>query len=147
MKRTTPMRRTGFGQRGDGLRRSPIKRSQPKRNWVAARMKLSDEGCCRSCGAATKLEAAHIIGREHDRQPPVGHRWGTDGPWEQPYVVDPTRVIPLCSDCHRADHRGELDTLPLLALSEQIQAVADAGGVELMRLRTLPSENPKRVAV
>lgn len=59
------------------------------------------------------------------------------------YRVDPDRVIPLCgpfpAGCHGAEHRHELDTLPLLSLEEQLQAVADAGGIENARIRTCPS--------
>lgn len=126
-----------------------MKRSQPRRDWSDARAKVAREGCCRACGSTWQLEAAHVVGREHDGKgtfsdydesrgqprPRLGKRW-----------VLPLRIIPLCAGCHRKEHRHELDTLPLLTLDEQLQAVADCGGIEQARVRLAPSQYARRAA-
>ena len=110
----------------------------PRRQWGPAREKLEMEGSCRRCGAVVGLECAHTMGREHDRNEPLFHR-----PWK-PYTVAPERIIPLDSDCHRLQHERKIDILPLLTVEEQLQAVADAGSIELARRALAPSAYPER---
>lgn len=61
-------------QRKAQIKRSPMKRSAPKRSWEDARDKVDEEGPCRVCsipdgsvidGERIHLEAAHTIAREH----------------------------------------------------------------------------------
>lgn len=111
--------------------------SQLRRDWSRARQKVELEGRCRNCGSGANLEAAHVIGRVHDKKPPL--RYADSLGRSSTLLVEYDRVIPLCRDCHVAEHRGELDTLPLLRLDEQLQAVADAGGIEQARVRLCPS--------
>lgn len=111
-----------------------MRKSQPKRIWDDARLKVDTEGACRRCGRGFPLETAHVLGREHDWRYPVRLEEG----WK-PYTVHPDRIIPLCRPCHGAQHRHEFDTLPLLDPPEQLQAVADAGGIEQARVRLAPS--------
>lgn len=114
-----------------------------KRDWSAAESK---RGACRNCGSHFRVELAHIIGREHDRTPPVA--W-VNRDWSVSKVyVHPDRVIPLCHDCHQGPngaHAKRLDLLPLLTLTEQIQAVADAGSISQAYTLLMPSESPKRL--
>jgi hypothetical protein len=132
-----------------------------RRDWSAANAKLEAEGCCcRACGRheselrmrSLRLERAHIVGREHDRTPPVGWDEDRDGRWREPYRVVADRVLPLCgpstdpSTCHGAQHNRRLELLPLLSAAEQVQAVADAGSIELARKRLAPSAYPDRIA-
>lgn len=116
-----------------------------KRDWTAAREKVEAEGRCRVCGGGgisrLVLEAAHIIGREHDNHPSIGgpeHIYG-----KATLPVMPVRIVPLCRHmrgrgCHPAYDAHELDLLPYLTVEEQAQAVLDAGGIELARRRTAP---------
>jgi hypothetical protein len=98
--------------------------SQPHRDWTDARAKVEEEGRCRRCHGGRDLEAAHIIGRQHDK--------------DAGYIVVPIRVAPLCRSCHRKYDDHELDLMPHLTLEEQARAVLDAGGIELARQRTCP---------
>lgn len=109
------------------------------RDWAAARGKVELEGACRACGRGAPLDAAHVIGRTHDYSAPLD----PEG-WE-PGVVVPERVIPLCRLCHDAQHAHRLDLLPLLDLSEQVQAVADAGGISRAYDYLARSDSPRRV--
>src|SRR6185437_16874831 len=111
-------------------RRKPIKRSEPKRDWSLAITKVEEEGCCRICKRTDrKLDASHILGREHD-EPKVG----ADGRPLKELLVHPARIIPACGPyplhCHGAQHRHEVDTLRYLTLEEQLMAVKDAGSIE-----------------
>lgn len=93
-----------------------------RRDWSRARAKVEAEGRCRSCGrgeSAYRLEAAHIVPRS---------RVGIGG-------EDPRNIVPLCPLCHGAQHRGELELLPLLDLSEQSYIVSLVG-IEEARRRT-----------
>lgn len=127
MKRT-PLARKSPLSRGKGK-----KRSQPKRDWRQARKKVDEEGVCRLSrnglqGCAGKLEAAHIVSREHDRilyegRTPV-------------YRVLPIRVCPLCTHHHAMYDRHELSILEVLTVDEQAQAVKDAGGIMAALKRT-----------
>jgi hypothetical protein len=101
-----------------------------RRDWTAARAKVEGEGRCRACREPRlDLEAAHVIGREHDFERPI--RWPSDVAWitRGRVIVAPTRIVPLCPPCHRAQHDDRLTLLGLLDTDEQTQAVADAGGI------------------
>lgn len=106
--------------------------SAPKRLWHLAREKVEFEGCCRLCGQTGDLQAAHVLGREHDRK---------DG--GRVLIVNPDRIVPLGGDfgcdCHGKYDRHEVDLLPALTLAEELQAVRDAGGLELARRRLAPT--------
>jgi hypothetical protein len=124
-----------------------------RRNWAAARHKVELEGKCRNCGTTdVHLEAAHILGRRADRRPPLNWNEDLDGMWGEPFEVSPARIVPLCgpsgesSSCHCRYDEHKLDLLPLLNEDEQLQAVADAAGIELARRRLLPSAYPSKVA-
>lgn len=114
--------------------------SRPDRDWSLATAKLQlVEFQCRACRPGI-AKRAHIVGRVHDYTVPVWSSWPVldDGvkfddypgcvPW-RPGLVWPHRIIPLCADCHRAQHAGQLDILPLLTVREQVQAVADCRGI------------------
>jgi hypothetical protein len=120
------------------------KKPRLRRDWTLARSKCDAEGGCRNCGFP-RVEAAHIIGREHDSKPPL-----RGGVFAHPgYVVNPDRIIPLCRECHQGpqgQHAGRLDLLPLLTLDEQLQAVADAGSITQALAKLSPEHNPRRVA-
>ena len=104
-------------------------KGQPRRDWSAARAKVEAEGVCRVCRRPNP-EAAHVTGRKHDK-PKAGGKT---------LYVKPESVVALCGQHHRAYDAHELDLLPYLTLDEQLQAVADAGGLELARVRLCPSE-------
>lgn len=116
------------------MKRSLIKRSQPRRDWTAAREKVEAEGACRVCGNPN-VEAAHVIGREHDA---IALTPGT--PARVVRLVHPEAVVPLCREHHRAYDAHELDLLPYLTgptgLEEQCRAVKDAGGLVAAYERT-----------
>jgi hypothetical protein len=106
-----------------------------RRDWAAARAKCDDEGRCRiSDECKGHIEAAHVIGREHDRRV---HLPGRREAWW--FEVDADSIVPMCRDHHQAYDDHELDLLPYLTPDEQVRAVADAGGIELARIRTCPS--------
>jgi hypothetical protein len=117
-------------KRSAPIRKKPMRRSQPKRDWTDARAKI-DHAICRLCAEANPyVEAAHVIGRAHDRP----KHEGTQTLW-----VNPDAVIPLCRPHHRAFDAHEIDVLSVLTLEEQLRAVEDAGGIELARIRTAPT--------
>jgi hypothetical protein len=130
-----------------------------KRDWSAALEKKAAEGYrCRVCRRSAsrqhgiRIEMAHIIGREADRLAPLAIDRPVFEIWPEPYLVVPTRVVPLCgpatnpATCHGKAHCGRLDWLPHLTLPEILQAVADASrlyggnGFENARLRLVPIE-------
>lgn len=128
--------------------RKPMKRSQPDRDWADARAKVEEEGCCRICKCSEAsdrpLEAAHVLGREHDEP-----KLGEDGwPLKERYV-DPDRIFPACGPspggCHGEAERKEINVLSVLSLSEQVKAVEDAGGIEAARLRLEPVAHREEV--
>jgi hypothetical protein len=128
-----------MSRRQGGISGIGMKVRRPARDWTVARAKVDGEGVCRACGRGGALEAGHVIGREHDFGPPI--RWPSDVKWitRSRVLVAPARIVPLCGDCHRAQHAHALDLLPLLTVEEQAQAVLDAGGIgaaELALLRT-----------
>lgn len=108
--------------------RKPMRRRQPDRDWDDAILKVAGEPC-RLC-EDTRIEAAHVVGREHD-QP---KHEGTKTLW-----VNPDAVIPLCRAHHDLYDGHQVDVLPVLTLEEQLRAVEDAGGIELARRRTCPT--------
>lgn len=125
---------------------SGIGQRKPRRvrNWTKAHEKIAIEGgFCRNCGATQRIECAHIVGREHDFEFPIR----IEGDW-RPGDVHPDRIIPLCHDCHQGpngQHAKRLDCLPLLTLPEQLQAVADIGGISRAYDFLMPSESHRRV--
>lgn len=126
-----------------GRKKPPI-----RRRWDKARAKVEQEGVCRACGSPYGLEAAHVVGRVHDAKPPLRGDWKSTNSRSAPYEVAPDRVIPLCHECHQGpngQHANRLDLLPLLSLHEQIQAVADAGGISRAYQLLMPSESPRRL--
>lgn len=130
-----------------------------KRDWYAARQKVSEENACRGCGRDTRalraigrtLEAAHLAGREFDRRIALRalaaetqdlstaptYPKGTTLP------VDPDRIAPLCGPatqsgtCHYAldlgtpEERAKLRLESKLSAIEQAQLVADLGSIAL----------------
>jgi hypothetical protein len=125
--------------------RKPMKRSEPKRDWTDARRKVEEEGCCRICKRTDRpLEAAHVLGREHD-EPKVVARNLFDGEsvtTSKTLYVHPDRIVPLCgpfpSGCHGDIDMRRINVLPYLTLEEQLQAVKDAGSIEAARIRLEP---------
>lgn len=117
MRRSTPLRRSALVQRA------------PERDWRDARAKVDAERVCRVCGASEHdpsgpVEAAHVIGRIHDR--PREER-------ESMLYVEPDDVVPLCRTCHRAYDLGGLDLLPYLSRDEQARAVLLVGMMAAFR--------------
>lgn len=111
-----------------------MKRTQKKREWSAAILKVERESACRVCASHDvvtdgPLEAAHIIGREHDR-------WDEE---MQAFWVDPDSVLPLCRAHHESYHRRELDVLPYLTIEEQHVAVDQANGIYSAYRKTCPA--------
>ncbi len=118
-----------------------MKTSAPKRDWSEARDKVEEEGRCRVClvpdgsyvdGERVYLEAAHIIGREHD-EVIAGPKGG------KTLVVGRDSVVPLCRSCHAQYHAHRLDLLPYLFLPEQVEAVR-ASAVRVYEGKTLVGE-------
>lgn len=132
------MTRLQGGISGIGQRRPKI-----TRDWTLAREKVDLEGRCRNCGSTDRLEAAHIVGRNHDFSFPVRNE-----DWS-PGDVAPDRIVPLCNLCHQGPtgvHARRLDLLPLLTEPEQVQAVADCGSISQAYTLLMPSESMRRVA-
>lgn len=103
-----------------------------RRDWSDARQKIEAEGRCRVClRGDKKLDAAHIIGRRYDR-PRV------EGSTTKILWVNPLSVFAACRDCHFEYDAHRLSILKHLTVEEQIQAVKDAGGIELARRRIDP---------
>ena len=90
-----------------------------RRDWTEARRKVESEGRCRACGATLGLQAAHIIPRSRVR-------YGGE---------HPDNILPLCGECHSAQHAGHLELLPLLTHDEQVYAVTLCHGIEEARRR------------
>ncbi|HEX6024382.1 MAG TPA: hypothetical protein VFZ00_20505 [Solirubrobacter sp.] len=91
-----------------------------RRDWLAAQDKRAQG--CRVCGNAY-VELAHVIGRARDE------RRGKVA------VVNKDSVVPLCREHHQMYDAHRLDLMGVLTVSEQAQAVLDAGGLELARRR------------
>lgn len=126
---------------------SSLKRSEPKRDWSDARAKVDEEGCCRICKRSGRpLEAAHVLGREHDEP-----KLGKDGwPLKELYV-ERDRIFPACGpfpdNCHGDVDHNRINYLPFLTLDEQLQAVRDAGGIDPARMRLAPVEHREEAEV
>jgi hypothetical protein len=123
-----------------------------RRIWDDARAKVEREGVCRVCGdsgdALAALEAAHIIGRERDFYCPLDYE---EGPSVRILAasklhVHPNRIVPLCTLHHNDYDRNACDLIQYLNLDEQLQAVADCGGIEQARVRLAPSQYQRRAA-
>ncbi len=104
-----------------------MNKSTLRRDWREARRKLEREGRCRVCGETRDLEAAHVMGREHDAVL-VGPKGG------ETVYVHPDCIVPLCGGftdnfCHGKYDARQLDLLPHLHIHEQVRAVEDAGGI------------------
>lgn len=83
--------------------------------------KIRDEGKCRSCGVPDTihgLDPAHCIAKS------IGGKNNYDS------------VIPLCRACHDAQHRHEIDLLPLMTREEQVEAVRAIGLARAYRYLT-----------
>lgn len=112
-----------------------IHREALRRDWGEARQKVEEEGRCRvHLCPMTDLQAAHIIGRTHDRKRPL-----MDETWPLG-DVHPNRIVPLCQGHHAEYDAHALDLLPYLTLHEVLQAVADSAtgrenGLEKARIR------------
>lgn len=115
-----------------------------KREWFAARAKVGETGQCRICGVDClhrKVDAAHVIGRTHD--PKATYKGEATDNVDGSVWVTPDRIVPLCGPatdtgtCHNKhdSHDPDFQLLPYLTIEEQLQAVADAGGIELARNR------------
>ena len=83
--------------------------------------KIADEGKCRCCGVPEEihpLDPAHTVAKS------IG---GKD---------TYNSVIPLCRACHDAQHRHEIDLLPLMTREEQVEAVRAIGLARAYRYLT-----------
>lgn len=99
MKRSAPLRRTGFGRRGDSRPsslhnlankpRSRLKRKAP--DWMTPEIaaKIRSEPVCRHCGFVG-VDPHHAVPRSQSR---AGRS-------------DPRNIIPLCRADHDAWHAG-----------------------------------------
>ena len=122
--------------------RRPMRRSEPKRDWTDARAKVDAAGCCRICKREDRpLEAAHVLGREHD-EPKVSR---ATGEILAELYVHPDRIVEACGPfpegCHGEIHQKTVDLLPYLTLEEQVQAVRDAGGIQHARVLLAPVDH------
>jgi hypothetical protein len=111
-------------------RRRSLSSNEPKRDWTDARAKAEEEGCCRICKTkARKIEAAHVLGREHD-EPKVNKATGEA---LKELHVHPDRIVPLCGPfpegCHGDVDYNRVNLVHYLTIDEQVQAVRDAGGI------------------
>lgn len=83
--------------------------------------KLADEGRCRCCGVP---ESVHGLDPAHTIPKSLGGKNTYDS------------VIPLCRACHDAQHRREIELLPLLNREEQVEAVRAVGLARAWRYLT-----------
>jgi len=103
-----------------------------RRDWSDARQKVDSESACRRClRSDVPLEAAHVIGRRHDK-PRV------EGSTTKVLYVHPDSIWPACRDCHQAYDAHEIGIAPFLTAAEQARAVLDAGSLESARRRIDP---------
>ena len=112
--------------------------TQITRIWDEARAKCDEEDGCRICGARRHVEAAHILNRKHDGFDLEGNPRPS-----KTWIVEPSRVIPLCGSFSEYEHHQKydahrLDLIPYLNLDEEVQAVKDAGGILLALRRISP---------
>lgn len=107
--------------------------SEPDRDWTDARAKVDEEGSCRICKRSAApghpLEAAHVLGREHDEPKVSAHT----GEILKALYVHPDRIVVLCGPfpegCHGDVDYNRVNLVHHLTIEEQIQAVKDAGGI------------------
>jgi hypothetical protein len=111
-----------------------MKRVRVERDWSDALAKCKAEGRCRACKRKGKVEAAHLIGREHDGPRTLG---------DETLWVNPVDVVPLCVTHHRSYDRRTIDLLPHLTVEEQARAVFVAGGM-MSALRRVTGESARR---
>lgn len=100
------------------LKRTPMKRNAPNRDWRDAETK---RGPCRVCGHS-RAELAHTIGRDMDAVL-AGPRGGMYR------YVHPDSVVPLCPAHHEQFDARRLDLLPCMTIDEQLNSVEAAGGI------------------
>lgn len=81
------------------------------------RAKVEDAEC-RACLARGDMDPAHTIPRSLGG----GH--------------NPDSIIPLCRSCHRAQHAGTIDLLPLMEREEEVEAVRVVGIARAYRYLT-----------
>jgi hypothetical protein len=129
-----------------GRVRKPLKRSEPKRDWSDARAKVEQEGCCRICKRSDcPLEAAHVLGREHD-EPKVSK---ATGEILKELYVHPARIVPLCGPfpegCHGDVDYHRVNLLHHLTIEEQVQVVRDADGIAPAWRALAPVDHRKEV--
>lgn len=103
-----------------------------RRDWTLARAKVESERCCRVCQARERVQAAHTIGRTHDKAKPKLLLTGVTAT----LFVDPVDVVPLCERHHQAYDKRELDLLPFLTIEEQAAAVSHVGIISALRRLT-----------
>lgn len=126
--------------------RKPERRpTGPERDWADARSKIDEEGCCRICKRSdVPLEAAHVLGREHD-EPKIG----VGGGQLKVLYVRPDRVFPACgpfpNGCHGDAEYRRINVLPFLTIEEQVRAVLDAGGIAPAHMRLAPVTHREEV--
>jgi hypothetical protein len=124
--RTTSLRRGAKPARRTPLhRRTPLARSPSLAASDAQRGKVASEGCI-VCGAATRIDPAHVIPRS------LG---GCD---------DPDCVVALCRLHHRAYDRGRLDLMPYLEPRHRREAAHAVAHVGLAgALRRISGQRPQ----
>jgi len=139
-------------KRSKTRRRSTLRRSQPQRDWSAARAKVEAEDCCRICKKTSdevKLEAAHILGREHDESRTLVSAEGGGFKGSTILFVNPLRIVPLCgpfpAGCHGDVDHNRINLVHYLTLDEQIQAVNDAGGIAPAFMELAPVSHREEV--
>jgi 5-methylcytosine-specific restriction endonuclease McrA len=131
LQRRAPLRRTGFGKRGEGRNGTrpwgkPLKRRRVP-TWREGRRKVQREGCCRRCGTIyPPLDPHHII------------HCSLSGD------QDEENCCPLCRSCHRAVHEREFDLWFYLSSAERAHAIALLGEFRAKEL-LIPSRSSKRV--
>lgn len=86
-----------------------------------ARQKVADEGRCRSCGVP---DSVHPLDSAHTIPKSLGGKATYDS------------VIPLCRACHNAQHRREIELLPIMTREEQMEAVRAVGLARAYRYLT-----------
>jgi hypothetical protein len=91
-----------------------------ERYWQGALDKVRREGRCRVCGSTGSVQAAHTVGRVHDRKVEL-----EDG--STAIYVDPNDIVPLCVDHHADYDQNRLSLIEHLTRAEQASAVRHLG--------------------
>lgn len=121
-----------------------MKRDWSKANAKRTRCRLSHLGGCEGT-----VQLAHVIGCAVDifELVPGSSRQRVTYNGNDPLVVHPVRVVPLCRKHHLLYDGHDLDLVGHLTPEEEAQAVLDAGGMYQALMRLWPSHfNNKRVA-